>query len=323
MIKIIGKVPPPIGGVTIYVERLIKSLDKTNFRFSFVELTKMNIILSIFNLKGIQIVHLIASHSMVRLYYSLLCKVMGKKLIITYTDNLREFSNGFYNYINNLSFKLATVPIVLNNNSLAQGIKINKKTKKTSTFIPPEIDDSNLNNLENEFSDFLLKYQTVFCTNAFSYCLDKSGNELYGILSLISIFKTTKDKGIIICDPSGAYTEYCDKQGIVLSDNIKILSNNKYTFLDVIKVSNCVIRATTTDGDSLSIHEALYLNKDVICSDCVSRPDNCIIYRTEDFLDLENKIVAYTPKNFQTNFAKADNGFTQVIQIYKDLLIDN
>lgn len=70
--------------------------------------------LSVYKLKGYLVVHLVASHPFVRLYYSILCKILRKKLIITYTDNIGSFSNLFSNLMNKISIRLATVPTVLN-----------------------------------------------------------------------------------------------------------------------------------------------------------------------------------------------------------------
>lgn len=39
MIIIIGRTPPPIGGVTIYVDRFVKNLSKTSYDVLFIEST--------------------------------------------------------------------------------------------------------------------------------------------------------------------------------------------------------------------------------------------------------------------------------------------
>jgi len=322
MIVVIGKVPPPIGGVTIYVERLIENLKVSGRKVVYIKLTFKNILLSFIIIQNAHIIHLIASHPFVRLYYGLLCKIRRKNIVITYTDNIGEFPNPFYNYINKLSLKLATIPVVLNKTSLQVGLKFNAQTKVASTFIPPEIDNSNLENLKMELEGTVLDYKEIFCTNAFAYCLDKSGMELYGILPLIAIFNKITDKALIICDPSGTYKEYCDNHEIRVSNNIRILSNNSFSFIDVVQLSNCVIRATTTDGDSLSIHEALFLGKDVLCSDCVDRPNECNLYKTGDFDELREKIIQYNKGTSESHLITSENGFTQMLNVYDELLAD-
>jgi hypothetical protein len=321
MMMIIGSTPPPIGGVTIYVKRLIENLTKNNQDFYFLKLTLKNLILSIYRMKRCSVVHLVASHPFVRLYYSILCKILRKKLIVTYTDNIGEFSNSFYNLINSFSIRLTYVPTVLNNDSYKTAKKLNSKTRLISSFIPPCIDDNNMDALKEYFGGFLFEHKYIFCTNAYSYCIDKSGNELYGIISLISIFNTIPDLGLIISDPSGAYNDYVYRNNIKIGSNIRILSANKFSFVDIIKLSHCSIRATTTDGDSLSIKETIYLNKDVICSDCVSRPSQCLLYTTNDYSSLYNKVLNYKPSIIDTEQSTIQDGFIQIFQIYKELLI--
>jgi glycosyltransferase involved in cell wall biosynthesis len=56
------------------------------------------------------------------------------------------------------------------------------------------------------------------------------------------------------------------------------------------RVSDVVVRATNTDGNSLSVMEALSLGVPVVASDCVDRPDGAVTFRTRDIDDLESKV---------------------------------
>lgn len=51
------------------------------------------------------------------------------------------------------------------------------------------------------------------------------------------------------------------------------------------------LRPTTTDGDSVSIRECLHLGVSVVASDSVVRPDGVVIFRDRDVDDLEAKVV--------------------------------
>ena len=316
MILIIGKVPPPYGGVTIHVSRLLKKLSKSSFEVSFLKLSFINLFKSIIYVKKNKIIHVIVSHPVVRFYFSILGLIFKKTIIITYTDNLNEFPSPFYNYLNLLSLKKVKYPLVLNKNSFEIAKKYNKNSKLISAFIPPEIDDTNIENLKKELNFDNNNYDIIFCTNAFSFCRDKNDDELYGILSLVDIFNNFKSKCLIICDPSGDYKTYFKKHTIILNNNIKLLSEIDFSFIDVIKLSDCLIRSTTTDGDSLSIHEAFFLKKNVIASDCVIRPDHCILYKNNDFKHLKKKIIEYNNK-LNPNFDLEKNtGIHQIIDLY-------
>lgn len=320
MILIIGKVPPPYGGVTIHVSRLLKKLSKTSLELSFLKLSFINLFKSIIYVKKNKIIHVIVSHPVVRFYFSILGLILKKTIIITYTDNLNEFPSPFYNYLNLLSLKKVKYPLVLNKNSFEIAKKQNVNSKLISAFIPPEIDDSNLENLKKELKFPDNDFNHVFCTNAFTYDLDKFNNEVYGILPLVKIFNNLQSKCLIICDPSGNYKDFFKNNKIILNNNIKLLSKLNFSFIDVIKLSDCLIRATTTDGDSLSIHEAFFLKKDVIASDCVDRPLNCVLYKKNDFSELNMKILGYK-KNYKSNFdMNKNNGYDQIFDLYKKII---
>ena len=46
-----------------------------------------------------------------------------------------------------------------------------------------------------------------------------------------------------------------------------------------------MVRPTNTDGDALSIREAMYFKISVIASDVTTRPENTIIFKNRDLDD--------------------------------------
>jgi len=73
-----------------------------------------------------------------------------------------------------------------------------------------------------------------------------------------------------------------------------------------------MIRFTLTDGDSLSVKEALLLRKPVIATDVVNRPEQVLLVST-DIQSLEDAIKnfqKYTPNPFN------ENGFKDLLSIY-------
>ena len=70
-----------------------------------------------------------------------------------------------------------------------------------------------------------------------------------------------------------------------MSGYLKIYNSTKELW-PILKESNVFIRTSITDGDANSLREANYFDNVVIASDCVRRPDFCILYRTNDVNDL-------------------------------------
>ena len=52
-----------------------------------------------------------------------------------------------------------------------------------------------------------------------------------------------------------------------------------------------VVRSTLTDGDSMSVREALLLGRPVVASDAASRPEGCILFRAGDHNHLADQLI--------------------------------
>jgi len=85
-----------------------------------------------------------------------------------------------------------------------------------------------------------------------------------------------------------------------------MLMNEPLSFVKLIEASDIMIRPTQTDGDALSVREALFLGKAVLASDVVSRPEGTSLYQKNNAEDLYNKTVELIGQ-IRSNVAKADN----------------
>ena len=206
--------------------------------------------------------------------------------------------------------------IVLNQKSYSIASKFNSKCKLMSAFIPPIKTEILEEQLQLKIDSLKTSSDYIFCTNAYSHVYDKNRNEIYGILPLINLFNNYPKLGLILSDPKGEYQNYFLLNNYKVNNNIIILNKN-HSFFEVIKQSDCLIRNTTIDGDSLSINEALFCRKPVIATDCVSRPNGVITYGESTSLSLENAIIKasknnnYKPKYIPSNCA------TELIELYK------
>jgi hypothetical protein len=241
-------------------------------------------------------------------------KIIGSKSILTYHAEV-----GIYKGVNKCFEKYAIrwidIPIMLNHKSLAFAKALNPSAVQISSFIPPVIEETELkNNLIEQIENLKKNTTFLFCTNAFKRFTMPDGRDVYGIGKLIDSFHRLPHLGLIISDPSGENKTYHLKKLKSLPQNIMFI-DYPHSFIEVLKRSNCMIRATLTDGDSISIKEAIYLKKNVICSDVVSRPAPCIIYKN----DLDGSSLFDTIKNFQpTSFPEIPNlnGFVDLLEMY-------
>ena len=110
---IIGAIPPPIGGVTIHVKRLLEHMDNVDINYSFVDLKKAGFFKTLSVITKNNIIHLHTSSVYARVLITVYCFFLRKLLIFTYHGNLNRFSV-FKNFIDKISIKLDDIPILLN-----------------------------------------------------------------------------------------------------------------------------------------------------------------------------------------------------------------
>lgn len=313
---IIGKKPPPIGGVSIHVKRLLEHLDKSKTKYSFYDLKEFKLSIFIITIIKHQQIHLHTSSPTFRLISVLLAKLLFKNIYITVHGNLGRFS-WLKNQMDYIALRLSTIPIVINQGSYDRAIKLNKNTILASAFIPPlnisPLSDSVNNRLHDWLSGNNAATKKIFCTNAFNVTFDKNGNEIYGISKLVKLFQRTSNQLLIFSDPSGMYNDYLKQKKITISPNVFII-NEPHDFINILKLSDVLIRSTTTDGDSLTVREAIYYNKIVIASDCVERPKRVQLYPTLDFSELQKIIINISEKNSDKQISEIVNGADQLIK---------
>jgi len=318
---IIGKTPPPIGGVTIHVQRLIDTLEKNHIKFRFEHLSKKKILPLLFlTVIKKRLIHLHSSSPYIRFVFAFLCSISKTHAIITYHGNIGRFNN-VGNWFDKVSIKFSSVPIVLNTESLKLAQKINVGTILIPAFIPPVKEDILPSRIKHNLEQLKSKCSVIFCTNAYRLSFDKDKNEIYCGSLLVKLFsrKENQQYGLIFSDPSGSYKRFFEQQQINLSKNIHFISE-PHSFFEILKFSDCFLRATTTDGDPLSVKEALFLNKKVIASDVIKRPSGCITFNWQDIDSLQEKIHQINGAPESISNEPIINGAEKIIQLYNNFL---
>lgn len=273
-ILIIGPIPPPVGGVSVHVERLLAMLGD---EFDVVHINLRKIAFK--DLKKVfyaQLIHINVSNVNIIFILTFIFKVLGKKSIITIHGNVERIRRIKFRFLL-MASRLCPKIIVLNNSSrqlLHEHGLVN--VTKISAFIPPAKINKLPINVERALIQKKKKYKYLFCTNAWRAVFDKYGTETYGIIGLLEIFKAL-EYGLVVSDPSASYSHKINKEKINIPENVYFITGN-HDFNAVLQLCDAFLRTTSTDGDSLSVREALYLGKSVLASDVVDRPLGVILY---------------------------------------------
>jgi glycosyltransferase involved in cell wall biosynthesis len=152
------------------------------------------------------------------------------------------------------------------------------------------------------------RHRFLLATNAWKISFHR-GADLYGLDLLVDsldhlVREHGFDAGLAVLVPGAgdeAYVEAlrarCRELG--LADRVLFVREPISEAASLWRAADIVVRATNTDGNSLSIHEALSLGVPVVASDCVERPPAALLFRTRDAASL-TKVLASTLANLPT-----------------------
>lgn len=303
-----------IGGVGAHVVRLTDWLDAERVNYVFYDLSLFNFFQFSKCILNSSFSHLHSSSPYMRFLFALVCRLCGTVSICTYHGDLGRFGK-IKNLFDYLSIMIMNYPIVINELSYKKAILKNNQTKLISAYIPSLKQDSLMPELDQKVSSFCKGYSIIMVTNAFAMNYDKNGEEIYGIIPLVKFAENQPQIGLIVSDSSGNYFDYyktsCPKNVLII--------NEPHPFVGVLNYADIFVRYTTTDGDSLSIHEAMDKGVNVIATNVVSRPEGCRLVNRDNLQELAVAIDEYgnrPPKN-NKYYNKAD---AEIFDFYKGLV---
>ena len=168
-----------------------------------------------------------------------------------------------------------------------------------NAFLPPPLEEEKkiLSTYPQSVFDFLESHSPIITANAFAIKFH-NGLDLYGLDLCIELTSKIKNK---FPDIGFVFALANDRvnQNYINDMKLKIknlgIENNFYFLNDqkelwpLIKICDINIRATNTDGDAVSIREALFFNKPIIASNVVKRPKGSILFKNRNIDDLYNK----------------------------------
>lgn len=316
-VVLIGKIPPPVGGVTIHVDRLIHQARKS-MPIDFIPISIPSLVKLPYSLAVYKVIHLHASNPYLQALIAVLCGLMNKPLILTIHRDFGALHSKAAKFAERVAVKYAAKTIVLNQTSYELASNISARCEIISSFIPPVMEREPKFSQEelSSIEELKSRSEMTFCTNAYKRCEDTLGVELYGIEECVEVFRNQPTLGLIILDPSETYQEYFSTQNTELPDNV-LLFTGMHSFYRLVELCDGTIRNTSTDGDSLSVKESLYLEKITLATDVVSRPEGTISYHRGQ---LENCLSAVINGQYIHHSNNVLDGSIRLMEIYKGYL---
>ncbi len=322
-ILLIGAYPPPYGGISVHIKRLYGLL-KNKYNIKILDFSKNNIeknnnpniynfkyiynkFLLIFNDSNIVHIHISSKQILLGLLLSQYYRLCGKKTIITYhsfRNNINvnnHFKFYFYSFLLRNVNRHIAVSKEIKNKLLTFNISYNT-IKILPGFIPPKFSKSDLLLIPEEINNFIKNHKPIISANAYKIVFYEN-IDLYGIDFLIKVLNKLKithpNIGLIIAIPNlnkeDDYYHYLIDfiNNNNLNNNILIYSK-QCEFYPILLHTDIFVRPTITDGDSISIREALFFNVKTIASNVVKRPRGTIVINNrneKELIDLINSII--------------------------------
>lgn len=344
-ILLVSPFPPYIGGVSVSVQRLSEQLIKDGYyvdKFNTQTWNKRfnNKVIKFLKYLGLplflafsrryDVIHFHVSKIVPKLYVSLWRQLFSRetKFILTIHGYA---GNAFRSKRGHLALRGFDRIICVK-----QGDRENMpsdylmKTAEIPAFIPPVIEDNDALKFPRDLELFLNRDSFRMLINGF--VITKGNyNDLYGLRDAVILLEKLRKMGrnadlIIIVLGSDSEIFVRDLKTYIksadLEGNILWMEGANGELWPLLKRVNVLLRPTKTDGDAMSVREALYLKVPVITSDVVPRPDGSVVYKSgsqQDILDktiwlidnYDSHVASIIARNTGENFAK------KIIQQYE------
>lgn len=341
-ILLIGPLPPPVGGVSIHIKRLSRLIDN-DYNIDYVDESHI-IKENYFNLRTLKLPEylnkvrksdLLYIHSGKRqlaIFHVLIGRLFGKRVIMT-LHGYPYANRKLINFVDSVFYSMADKIIVVNSFILDRVRLPENKCIVKWAFVPPIMEDEP--QLPDYLSEWIAKRKNLgdVILSANAYQLKYFNNEdLYGLDMCIEAAGRLVKKGYKVSfvylvssleKNRELYQKYLRR---INESNFRdhfLLLNDTISFVRLITYSDIILRPTNTDGDALTIREAIHLGKLVVASDIIPRPAGTILFRTRDHNDFEHKLVDTISNQLNKNTLTLAGDLNRDYQVFYSSLIES
>ena len=338
-ILIISPMLPGIGGVSVSSNRLFHNLKKDgydvdafNIRFKngknnkplYLALKYFTIPFYILFHRRYDIIHCHVPGVLRKMYISLFKPFYkGAKLVFTIHGDAHPLvDNKFVKYALRKADKIICVQV---GDSAKTPGKLTEKAVDIPAFILPRVIDNTftpksiLDFCENDGGSKLLIFNGAAVVN-------DEWDDLYGFKDMVAAFKALETRGdyrllmILNGAPKNRRGEELIKEikdQIANDRSVKFVENEPFELCPLFRFADAYVRPTKTDGDSLSIREALAMNCKVVTTNVVNRPQGVFLYESPSQLAgaIERAIESEPPAS-----AEQIDYYQYIKELYTDLL---
>jgi glycosyltransferase involved in cell wall biosynthesis len=200
-----------------------------------------------------------------------------------------------------------------------------------AAYIPPRADE-NAPGLPAYVREFLGAHSPVLSTYAWRLTIDEQGVDLYGFDHCLEMIRSLKADfpriGLAVSLPQVFDVDYFrDLQARMaaygIEDNVLFITEPLDDIYPLWQASDVFVRATSTDGASVALREALSLHVPVVASDATLRPDGVVLFETrnlEAMTDAVREVLTHHAAHVQAlQSISIDDNFPLLLKLYRDI----
>jgi len=329
-VVLLGPMPPPSGGVSTHLSRLLaRSQFEEDMQMSVIDLRRLKLHCATETSKNLfalvrtflfaDIIHFHLSRKL-KLRLIQIARFLGKKVVYTH-HNSRNLSDRITLSTMGLSHQIILVRPVID----VLPVELHARCQVIPAYLP----SISIGTVPKELREQFAGKRIIFahCYQKKNETLLVDGKDLYGfdlILDALEILlqnKFPEDCLLFLADPANGmkdvYKERIDELVDIYKSNI-IYWNKELDFSAALKYCSVLVRASRSDGDAVSIREALQAGVPVIASDCVERPEGVIGFSSGDAMSLSTVLSENLQNPTKKYFVQKDFA-PQIFQIYRSL----
>lgn len=325
-----------IGGVSIHCKRLV-ALFEDSYNFVFIDESprdnKTNA--DVFNIRSknaFKYLNIISKSDIVHIHtgiwwlccFHILIAFMLQKKTIVSIHSLSNVTTKTAIAVTRVFLKLSS-KIIFVSEEISEVLKTTTKNYIIPAFIPPNIEHEP--QLPSEIEQLLQKFSSkkIIVGNAFKLVLHNN-EDLYGLDLLLAAAMYFKKEQkpfhilFVVASKNESLNLSKTYQQTIKDKNLAAFITiipYPLSFIRLMQASDLVVRPTNTDGDALTIREALFLKKPIIASNVTKRPTGTILFDNRNATRLANTIIATLEDEQEifTTFKKPNK------QSFKDLYL--
>ena len=328
---VIGPWPEPKGGVSIHVRRFCERLKEGGASPGLIDesrvvksgipnLRQMGYLTYLRLLAAHTIIHVHSGNSWVRLAHVVAGRLLGRKVVLTVHSFRGSSATRLLTW---LAAYLSTRVIAV---SADIARSLHGQVLVAPAFIRPVATElSASEQIRRRFDAWRSEGKIVMVANA-SRIVEYKGHDLYGLDLLVELFERPEIRSRYAC--WFAISAGDPKQAEVVSAKEKLrelraidqfeIDFSSCDFSGLIEISDIFVRPTRSDGDAISIREALLLGRKVVASNCSVRPPSVILFESGNSEALADALAQ--ADTARTPPVSAEDYFWDVVECYQGLL---